>query len=94
MQTKPLDGHQQIGRLAIRDEGPHINAYYAMPNTMERARLLFSVDRGAADLPGVREKMLDLGRQIVGELIFEIAGVRPSWGGPEAAPEHERAGRA
>lgn len=82
----------QIGRLALREEGRLINAYYAQVGTMDRARLLFSVDIGAAQLPGVREKILDLGRHIVGELITEITGVRPTWGGEERAPEHERAG--
>lgn len=94
MGTKPIPGHEQIGRLAIRDEGSAVNAYYAKPNTMEDATLLFSVNAEAAKRPGVREKMLELGRQIVGEIIFEITGVRPVWGGPEGAPEHERAGHA
>jgi hypothetical protein len=90
--TKPIARHAQFGRLAIRAEGNFVNAYYAMPDTMKGATLLFSVNRSAALRPGVHEKILDLGRQIVGEIVFEISGVRPLWGGPEAAPEHERAG--
>lgn len=93
-ESKPAPGDVQIGRLAIRDEGGHVNAYYAMADTMKDAKLLFSVNRRAADYPGVRDKILDLGRQIVGEMIFDIAGHRPTWGGPEKAPEHERAGHA
>lgn len=94
MGTKPIDGHAQIGRLAIRDEGGHVAAYYAMPDTMKDAKLLFTVKRRAADYPGVRDKIIELGRQIVGEIIFDVTGVRPVWGGPETAPEHERAGHS
>jgi hypothetical protein len=89
-----LDKQTQIGRLAIRKEGENVNAYYAMPGTMEKAIWLASVKLTAADLPGVFDAFMDLGRAIVGELIFEQTGLRPTWGGPEKAPEHERAGGA
>jgi hypothetical protein len=86
---------KQIGRFALREEGDLVNAYYAMPETMEGAILLFSVKRGAAMLPGVKEKVLALGRQIVGEIIFDVTGTRLSWPNePQPAPEHERSGRA
>lgn len=94
MATKPIRGQEQIGRLAVRDEGSFVAAYYAMPDTMTDAKLLFTVDRNAANYPGVRDRILDLGRQIVGEIIFDITGHRPTWGGPETAPEHERAGHS
>jgi hypothetical protein len=89
---KPKLDAVQIGRLAIRDEGPHVNAYYAQPGTMKDALLLFSVTRAAANYPGVRDKIVELGRQIVGEIMFEITGARAQWGGAEPAPEHERSG--
>jgi hypothetical protein len=86
---------KKIGRLAIREEGESINAYYAMPGTMEGAILLFSVSRAAAMRPSVKEKILALGKQIVEEILYEAIGERPTWpDGPEPAPEHERAGRA
>lgn len=86
------DGDVKVGRMAIRDEGNFVNVYYALPGTMKGAKPLISVDRGAALLPGVRDKIIALGQQIVGELIFEVSGARPTWGAPERAPEHERAG--
>lgn len=84
----------QIGRLAMRQEGQHVNIYYAMPETMKGALLLASCELSACALPGVKDMFLDLGRQIVGEIIFQEAGVRPEWGSAGPAPEHERAGSA
>jgi hypothetical protein len=88
------DGQVQVGRLAIRREGENVNAYYAMPGTMEGALWLASIKSTAADQPGVLEIFMDLGRAIVGEILFEETGQRPTWGGPEQAAEHERGGRA
>jgi len=92
MATEEPIGHQKIGRLALRHEGNRVNAYYAMPKTMIDGLLLFSVDARAAGYPSVHERILDLGRQIVGEIVFEATGIRPVWGGPQPAPEHERSG--
>ena len=89
-----MKDHKQIGRLAIRDEGEWINAYYAMPGTMDGSILLASLRRTAADRPGVFDAFKDLGRTIVGEILFEEIGARPAWGGEDRAPEHERAGKA
>lgn len=90
-----MANEKKVGRLALREEGEWINGYYAMPDTMDGAVLLFSVKRAAAMHSGVKEKVLALGRQIVGEILFEATGVRPTWPNPpEPAPEHERAGRA
>jgi hypothetical protein len=55
----------EFGRLAIRTEGSSISAYYAMPGTMEGAVPLFSVNRKAAEYPGVRDAILELGKVIV-----------------------------
>ena len=91
---KTIKGHKQIGRLAIRHEGQNVNAYYAMPGTMKDALLLATVKKPAADMPGVLDSFMALGRKIVGEILFFETGVRPTWGGPETAPEHERSGNA
>jgi hypothetical protein len=86
--------HKQIGRLAIREEGLWVNAYYAMPGTMEGSILIASVRVTAAERAGVLGAFKDLGRAIVGEIVFEETGVRPAWGDEERAPEHERADKA
>jgi len=88
------DEQKQIGRLAIRKEGDVINAYYAMPGTMKDALWLSSITCSAAERPEVFEAFKNLGREIVGQILFEVTGVRPSWGGEQPAPEHERAGSA
>jgi hypothetical protein len=85
----------KIGRLALRDEGDAIKAYYAQTGTMEGAILLFSINPSIAHFPGVRDAILTLGRHIVTEIIFDIIGERPIWPtDPELAPEHERTGKA
>jgi hypothetical protein len=82
----------QIGRLALRQEGDWWKAYYAMPGTMECAIPLGSILlRFVAD-EGRKKAFMDLMREAVGDIIEETAGVRPTWGGPERAPEHERSG--
>jgi hypothetical protein len=85
----------QVGRLALRDEGDAIRAYYAQPNTMEGALLLFTLNPNVAHFPDVRDKALDFGRHIVTEIIFSITGDRPVWPtAPVVAPEHEKTGKA
>ena len=85
---------KDIGRLAFRTEGEFVNAYYALRGSMEGALLLFSVNRSAAAHPIVRERILDLGRAIVGQLLHEATGQRVEFLEPIPAPEHEKAGHA
>jgi len=85
----------KIGRLALRDEGDVIKAYYAKADTMDEAVTLFALNPSVAHLPGVRDAALKFGRHIVSEILFEITGERPIWPhDPEPAPEHERTGKA
>ena len=42
---------REIGRLALRAEGEWWNAYYAMPDTMDRAIHLGSIRLSAAERP-------------------------------------------
>jgi hypothetical protein len=86
---------QQIGRLAVRTEGNFVNAYYAMPNTMDGALMLFGVSRAAAEYPGVRDKVIELGQAIVTSILHDITGEVVEWpNAPMPAPEHERAGNS
>lgn len=88
-----LKGHVQVGRLAMREEGPNWVAYYTVPDSMEGALLLGSIRMGAVtDRPERKQQFMDLMREVVSDLIEEQTGVRPKWGGPHAAPEHERSG--
>jgi hypothetical protein len=83
----------QVGRLAMRHEGEYWNAYYAMPGTMEGAIVLGSIRMGAViDNPARKDAFMVMMRDIVADIIEEHTGYRPIWGGPQTAPEHERAG--
>lgn len=83
----------QIGRLAMRQEGENWNAYYALPTSMDDPIFLGSI-RMAAVIGNEERKaaFIDMMRDVVSDIIEDATGVRPMWGGPTGAPEHERAG--
>lgn len=81
-----------VGRLALREEGEFWNAYYAMPNTMAGAMLLGCIRMRSVADPERKAAFMNLMREVVADIIESVVGVRPTWGGEQAAPEHERAG--
>jgi hypothetical protein len=86
---------KQVGRLAMREEGDNWVAYYAMPDRMSDAIFLGSIRMGAVrSNPERKQAFMDMMRDIVADIMEEQLGVRPTWGGPETAPEHERSGRS
>ena len=90
-----MENMQQIGRLAMRHEGEKWNAYYALPDSMEEPIFLGSIRMGAiADNPERKQAFMQMMRDVVSDIIEAKTGVRPTWGGPTAAPEHEKAGAA
>ncbi len=92
--TKGNELGPQIGRLALREEGGSWVAYYApFTDSMKNAILLGSIAMTAVvERPERKQQFMDLMREVVGDIVEEIAGGRPLWGGPETAPEHERSG--
>lgn len=85
--------NQQIGRLAMREEGKFWNAYYAMPGTMADAIHLGSIRiESVKGRPERKEAFMLMMRELVSDIIETACGVRPVWGGPASAPEHERGG--
>ena len=86
----------QAGRLALRHEGRLWNAYYAMPDTMEGAILIGSVEmRFVAVNKARKDAFMQLMQECVGDVIEEATGVRPTWPEPaKRAPERERAGHS
>ena len=79
----------------MREEGGNWNAYYSLAGTMADAIPLGSIRMGAiVGNPERKQAFMDMMRDIVSDLIEENTGIRPTWGGPETAPEHERAGSA
>ncbi len=86
---------EQMGRLAFREEGTMWNAYYALPNTMEKALLLGSLQINIAKKsPERKEAFITLMRDVIADIFEERCGVRPDWCDPQPAPEHERSGKA
>lgn len=84
---------QQIGRLALREEGKYWNAYYAQPSTMEGAIHLGTIRIEAVrNTPARKQAFIDIMRDLVTDLVEMQAGQRPTWGSPDLAPEHERGG--
>lgn len=89
------ENRAQIGRLAMRHEGNMWNAYYAMPNTMDGAIPLGSIAMAAIESnEGRKQAFMDMMRDIVADIIEDKTGVRPTWGGLQGAPEHERSGNS
>lgn len=86
---------QKMGRLALRVEGEHWNAYYALPDTMEGAIWLGSIAMRFVQDEKRKNQFIAMMREAVGDIIEEITGQRPSWpDGIQPAPQHERAKRA
>ncbi len=78
----------QIGRLAMREEGDNWVAYYALPGTMEDAIPLGSIRLATvANNPDRKSAFMDMMRGIVSDIIEDKTGVRPTWGGPQRAPQ-------
>jgi hypothetical protein len=89
----PIPDHAQVGRLALREEGNNWVAYYTLPDTMKDAIFLGAIRMGAiVDRPERKTAFMDLMRDVVADRIEEATGIRPQWGGPQMAPEHERSG--
>lgn len=85
----------KIGRLAMRQEGQNWNAYYALPDSMQESIFLGSIRMTAVnDNPERKQAFMQMMREIVSDIIEAETGIRPTWGGPTTAPEHERAGEA
>lgn len=88
-----MDSMQQIGRLALRHEGENWNAYYALPGSMKEPVFLGSIRFMAiANNPERKQSFMQMMREIVSDIIESKTGVRPTWGGPVSAPEHEKSG--
>jgi hypothetical protein len=93
--TDTVKGRTQIGRLALRHEGNMWNAYYAMIGTMDGAVPLGSIAIAVIEMNETRKRaFMDMMRDILADILEDKTGVRPTWGGPQGAPEHERAGHS
>jgi hypothetical protein len=82
------------GRLAFRAEGNNWNAYYALPDTMEGALLLGSININLVTRHmEVQEAFKEAMKTALGAVLSGIAGGEDiGWMDERYAPEHERAG--
>jgi hypothetical protein len=87
-----MSDKQQIGRLAMRHEGEHWNAYYALPDSMDGAIFLGSIKIAAARRnEDIKERFMNLMWEVVADILEEKIGTRPE-AIVQLAPDHERAG--
>ena len=85
----------EAGRLAMRVEGNYWNAYFALPGTMDDALFLGGIAMAAVTgHPERKAAFMGLMQDAVADILEQASGTRPTWNEPQAAPEHERAGRA
>lgn len=90
-----MKGHFKAFRIAIRKEGKYINAYYALPDSMDGALHLGSILRGLCDTsPELFEAFVMLMQGVAGAVSRDVLGVEVAAFTEEPAPEHERSGHA
>lgn len=80
-------------RLAFRTEGDFVNCYFTRRETMEGALLLGSMKVTICQ-KGFFEPWTELMQQILAKAVLDSTGIEKVTMMREAAPEHERAGRA
>lgn len=81
---------EQIGRLAMREQGERWVAYYARNDSMDDAIELGSIAMSFVGRPDRKNQFMDLMRECFADAVQREIGIRPEWGGPVDAPEHER----
>jgi hypothetical protein len=86
---------QQVGRLAMRQEGTLWVAYYALPHTMDGALFLGSIRMaGVVGSPARKQRFMGMMKDMVADILRGQGAPIDTWADPVSAPEHERGGRA
>jgi hypothetical protein len=83
-----------VGRLILRVEGGWWVASYAMSNTTEGAVEIARIRLGVMQDEGRRRAFMDLCKSVIADFLKAKTGADPEWSDEQAAPEHERSGRA
>lgn len=82
-------------RLALREEGKFWNAYLALADTMDGAKLIGSISMGAVKKnPEAKAAFMALMQQILGDAVEDVTGEQPKKWDIGPAPEAERSGNA
>jgi hypothetical protein len=79
-----------VGRLAMRVEGNWWVAYYAMPETMDKAIELGRIQMGIVRDEDRKQAFMEIMKSAINDLLGDKVD---SWD-IQPAPEHERSGRA
>jgi hypothetical protein len=84
-----------MGRLAMRHEGAFWNAYYAMPNTMDKAILLGSIKMSLVLDQPMRDAFIEVMKLALTVATKQALGYEMEWPNPPTpAPESEKAGHS
>src|SRR5262249_39653463 len=82
-------------RLALRREGTFWNAYIALHDSMQGAKMIGAIAIGTVKKnPEIRAAFMDLMQQILADAIKNTTGTEPDEWNVTAAPEAERAGHS
>jgi hypothetical protein len=82
-------------RLALRQEGHFYNAYLAMADTMDNAKLIGSVAFGAVQKDRqLRDDFQALMQRVMEQAIVDVTGQEPTEWITSPAPKSERSGNA
>jgi len=80
-------------RLAFRREGNFWNAYLALPDTMDDAKLVGSIAMGAVEKkPDLKRAFMDCMKMMLADAIVDVIGKPPEKWEESPAPESERPG--
>ena len=78
-------------RIAFREEGKFWNAYLALPNTLQGAKLIGSIMIGAvAQSPEVKQAFMDVMKQVLANAAKDISGETIDEWIEKQAPENEQ----
>lgn len=94
MSEQNQQGNRMAFRLAFRVEGDWWVAYYAVPHSMEGAVELGRIAMRIVEKTNRKEAFMAIMRDAISDFMLEVLGQRPDDFITQAAPEHERAGRA
>lgn len=82
-------------RLALREEGNFWNAYLALADTMEGAKLIGTIKIGAvAQDPKIKKDFMKLMQRVLANAIKDTTGQKPKEWDVGPAPESERSGHS
>lgn len=87
--------NREVGRLALRVEGPRWVAYFAQTHTMDDALEIGSMSMAIVKQnPELKEPFKDLMKSAMSSIIHAAMGKETAWNPGKPAPEHEKAGHA